>query len=148
MKCLIVVADFYSDIAEMLLEGAVAACALRQVEYDVVRVAGALEIPPTIAMIAEQVAYDGYIALGCVIRGETSHYDSVCAESARGLMDLGTSWLLPIGNGILTVENRAQALVRADIGQKNKGGGAALAAIDMIEAVQRVVASAHMQDDV
>ncbi len=133
MKLMIVIADFYEHISAMLLAGAVAECKKRGVEHEVVRVAGALEIPPAIAMLeGGEEEYDGYIALGCVIRGETSHYDTVCAESARGLMDLGVRYHLAIGNGILTVENEAQALERADIARKNKGAGAVAACLGLV----------------
>jgi 6,7-dimethyl-8-ribityllumazine synthase len=132
MKILLVIADFYEHIAEMLLQGAIAACKQAGAEYEVVKVAGAFEIPPAIAMIAKNKPYDGYVALGCVIRGETSHYDTVCNESARGLMELGIKQHLAIGNGILTVENEQQALVRADMAQKNKGGGAVQACLGLI----------------
>ena len=131
-KLLLVVADFYEHIAEMLLQGAISACEKAGAEYEVVKVAGALEIPPAIAIISQRNIYDGYVALGCVIRGETSHYDTVCNESARGLMELGIKQHLAIGNGILTVENEQQALVRADIAQKNKGGGAVEACLGLI----------------
>jgi 6,7-dimethyl-8-ribityllumazine synthase len=134
MKILLVVADFYEHIAALLVEGAVAECAALGVEYDHVRVAGALEIPPAIAIIEAQNPhyYAGYVALGCVIRGQTSHYDTVCNESARGIMELGITHHLAIGNGILTVENEAQALVRADMRHKNKGGGAVQACHGLI----------------
>jgi 6,7-dimethyl-8-ribityllumazine synthase len=136
MKILIVIADFYKDIADMLQEGAISALNVAGAGYDVVAVPGALEIPPAISMAASSGLYDGYVALGCVIRGETSHYDTVCNESARGLMDLGIHDLLAIGNGILTVESHAQAVVRADKMQKNKGAGA-------VEACLRLVALSH-----
>jgi 6,7-dimethyl-8-ribityllumazine synthase len=137
MKLLIISANFYEDIAAMLLEGAVVAADVAGARYDTVSVAGALEIPPAIAMAARSGNYDGFVALGCVIRGETSHYDTVCNESARGLMDLGIRERLAIGNGILTVESRAQALVRADMRQKNKGGGAVDACIGLVALARR-----------
>jgi 6,7-dimethyl-8-ribityllumazine synthase len=101
-------------------------------------VPGALEIPVAIAMAAaSQQQFDGYVALGCVIRGETSHYQTVCAESARGLMDLALAENLAIGNGIITVENEAQAWERADVAQKDKGGDAARAALALATLRQR-----------
>ncbi len=131
---MIIVAGFYEHISEMLIAGAVAECKKRGVEHDIVQVAGALEIPPAIAMLESgEQEYDGYVALGCVIRGETSHYETVCNESARGLMDLGVRYHLAIGNGILTVENEAQALERADISRKNKGAGAVSACLGLVE---------------
>lgn len=133
MKILIVIADFYTHIAALLEEGAVDALQAAGATYDIIRVPGALEIPPAISIAASAGQYDGYVALGCVIRGETSHYDTVCNESARGLMDLGTHDLLAIGNGILTVENEAQALVRADKHQKNKGAGAVAACLALVK---------------
>lgn len=100
--------------------------------YELVHVPGALEIPSAIAMGDTSGKYDGYVALGCVIRGETSHYDIVAGESARGLNDLAIKKLLPIGNGILTTENREQALKRANVKQGNKGGFAANAMLSML----------------
>src|SRR6266536_2914929 len=107
---LVVEARFYDDISDELLRGAKAALAGSKASFDVVTVPGALEIPAAIAMALKgKTAYDGYVALGCVIRGETTHYDTVANESARGLMDLSVAFAMPIGNGILTVENEAQA---------------------------------------
>jgi len=137
---LIVVAGFYEDIAGHQLAGAEAALKAASHTHEVVRVPGALEIPPAIALAEESGKYDGYVALGCVIRGETSHYDTVCNESARGIMDLGIYGNSCIGNGILTVEDRHQAMARADASQKNKGGGAAEAAIALMALKQRYVA--------
>ena len=132
-RILIVAGDFYTDIADALIDGAT--IALETCDIDVMRVPGAFEIPGVIAMAARSDApYDGYIGLGCVIRGETSHYDYVCSESARGLMELSLEGHA-IGNGILTVENREQALVRAI--KKNKGRDAAQACLVMIAAKKR-----------
>ena len=129
-KLLAVAGTFYRDIADALIKGAQEAAAAAGAELEVVEVPGALEIPGAIvqAEIAE-ADYDGYVALGCVIRGETTHYDYVCTESARGLMELNLSGVIA-GNGILTVENRAQALKRAV--DKNKGADAANAALSLI----------------
>lgn len=129
---LIVQARFYDDVADHLLAGASAALQAANATFDVVEVPGALEIPPAIGFGLESGKYDGFVALGCVIRGETTHYDYVCGESARGLMDLGLHFGAAVGNGILTVENREQALVRADIKQKNKGASAVEAALALI----------------
>lgn len=128
---LIVEARFYDDLADELLCGAKAA--LGSATCDVVTVPGALEIPAAIAMALKgKVAYDGFVALGCVIRGETTHYETVSNESARGIMDIAVAFAVPIGNGILTVENEAQAWARARVGEQNKGGAAAEAALRMI----------------
>ena len=130
---LIVEARFYDDLADALLAGAKAAIAAAGASFDLVTVPGALEIPAAIAMsLKGGESYDGYVALGCVIRGETTHYDTVATESARGLMDLSVAFAVPIGNGILTVENEAQAWARARATEQNKGGGAAEAALAMI----------------
>jgi 6,7-dimethyl-8-ribityllumazine synthase len=130
---LIVEARFYDDLADALLGGAKAALAAAGASYDIVTVPGALEIPAAIAMALKGgKTYDGYVALGCVIRGETTHYDTVASESARGLMDLSVAFAVPIGNGILTCENDEQAWARARAGEQDKGGGAARAALRMI----------------
>ena len=130
---LIVQADFYTELAAAQQKGAIAALGEAGASYDVISVPGALEIPAAIAMAAAQkpCLYDGYIALGCVIRGETTHYETVCADSSRGLMDLSVQNRLAIGNGILTVENSEQAWARADMSRKDKGGDAARAAVRM-----------------
>lgn len=135
---LIVEARFYDDFADALLDGAKSALDAAGATYDVITVPGALEIPPAIAMAldaAEQggVNYDGFIALGMVIRGETYHFDIVANESSRALMDLAVSESLAIGNGILTVENDEQAWARVRKTDKDKGGFAARAALTMIE---------------
>ena len=128
---LIVEARFYDDIADALLDGAKAA--LGNATFDVVTVPGALEIPAAIAMAMNgDTRYDGYVALGCVIRGETTHYDTVANESARGLMDISVAYAMPIGNGIITVENEEQAWARARASEQDKGGGAAAAVLTMI----------------
>ncbi|MCC3860606.1 6,7-dimethyl-8-ribityllumazine synthase [Pseudemcibacter aquimaris] len=134
MKLLIVEARFYEDIADELVKGAVQAIENAGAEYDRLSVPGALEIPAAIRFAADgNDGYDGFIALGCVIRGETTHYDYVCGESARGLMELTIKDRLAIGNGILTVEDRDQAWARCSVDDKNKGGAVAEAAIRMIE---------------
>lgn len=129
-RILIVEARFYDRLADMLLEGARAMLERAACTVDVVTVPGSLEVPPAIALALGR--YDGFVALGCVIRGETTHYDLVAGESCRGIMDLGLRERAPIGNGILTVENEEQALVRADPHGQDKGGGAALAALTLI----------------
>ncbi|WP_374641869.1 6,7-dimethyl-8-ribityllumazine synthase [Tabrizicola sp.] len=131
VKLLIVVAPYYKDIADNLIAGARAVGAACGAEVDLVEVPGALEVPSAIAMAQRLAEYDGYVALGCVIRGETTHYDTVCNDSSRALSLLGLQGAC-IGNGILTVENRAQAEVRADPSGQDKGGGAAAAALHLI----------------
>lgn len=131
-KFLIVEARFYAHLNDLLIAGAKAALEAAGHKCEVLTVPGALEVPGAIAMAAESGRYDGFVALGVVIRGETYHFEVVSNESARGLMALAMDGIA-IGNGILTVENEAQALVRADPAQANKGGGAAQAAIQMLE---------------
>ena len=131
-KFLIVEARFYDHLNDMLVAGAKAALKAAGHVFDVVTVPGALEIPGTIALASESDLYDGYVAIGVVIRGETYHFEIVAGESARGIMAL-TMDGMAIGNGILTVENEEQALVRADPTQKDKGGEAAKAAIALLD---------------
>lgn len=138
-KFLIVEARFYDHLNDLLIEGAVAALKAAGHNHEVVTVPGALEIPGAIALAAESGQYDGYIAIGVVIRGETYHFEVVSNESARGLMALSLDGL-PIGNGILTVENEAQALTRAKKDEKDKGGEAAKAAIRMLELREKFAA--------
>jgi len=153
MKVLIVEARFYDDLLDELEKGAVAYLQEQGVAYDIVHVPGALEIPGAIAMaegadmaVAEVLSeegieppapqYDAYVALGVVIRGETYHFEIVANESARGIMEL-TLQGVAIGNGVLTVENRAQAEARARVDEKNKGADAARAAVEMARLKQR-----------
>ena len=134
VRILIVESGYYEDIADMLLEGARRALDAAGAAYDVVTVPGALEIPQAIAIALDGAssAYHGIVALGCVIRGETSHYDIVAGESARALMDIGVGRRIPVGNGILTVDTAAQAKVRAALGQGDKGGTAAKAVLSLL----------------
>lgn len=132
VRILIVEGRFYSDLSDALLEGATSALDAFGAKYDVVSVPGALEIPAVVAMADKHGRYDGYIALGVVIRGETYHFEIVSNESARGLMELATSRNLAIGNGILTVETEEQAWARARSSEGDKGGGAARACLDVI----------------
>ncbi|MFT7099338.1 MAG: 6,7-dimethyl-8-ribityllumazine synthase [Rickettsiales bacterium] len=132
-KILIVQAPFYQKISNMLLEGAILKAKKNQLEYEIIDVLGAFEIPAAISIAAKSEKYDGYIALGCVIRGETTHYDYVCLESARGLNELGFKENLAIGYGIITCENEDQAIARADLNQKDKGGFAVEACFKMME---------------
>ena len=135
-KFLIVEARFYDHLNDMLIAGAKAAIKAAGHSCDVVTVPGALEIPGAIALADQPGIYDGYIAIGVVIRGETYHFEIVAGESARGIMAL-TMDGIAIGNGILTVENEDQALVRADPAQKDKGGEAAKAAIALLQLRER-----------
>jgi len=131
-RVLIVAAPFYRKAADGLIAGACAMLDQAGATHEVIEVPGALEIPVAIRMAAESGAFEGYVALGCVIRGETTHYETVCNDSARGLMLLGVERGLAIGNGILTCENMAQAEARADPNEMDKGGGAAAAALHLI----------------
>ncbi|WP_409433901.1 6,7-dimethyl-8-ribityllumazine synthase [Litorimonas sp. RW-G-Af-16] len=134
MKILVIEARYYESISEDLLQGALAQLQKAGAEVVKVNVPGALEIPHIISYAEKAGAgYDGYVALGCVIRGETTHYDYVCGESARALMDLAVNHQLAIGNGIITVENEAQAIARSKPDQKDKGGFAANAVLRMIQ---------------
>jgi 6,7-dimethyl-8-ribityllumazine synthase len=142
---MIVEARFYADIADELAQGAIEALDQAGATYERFEVPGAFEIPAAVrmAVLAEERdsrrrRFDGYVALGCVIRGETTHYDYVCAESARGLQDLALQHALAIGYGILTVENGEQAWARARRDQKNKGGDVARACLSMIEMKRRL----------
>jgi 6,7-dimethyl-8-ribityllumazine synthase len=144
IRILVVEARFYDDLADALLQGAADVITSQDAEYDVVSVPGALEIPGAIAHAEEAghrpagVRYDGYVALGTVIRGETYHFEIVSNESARGIMDLTIGKRLCIGNGILTVEDAEQAWARARASEGDKGGGAARAALEMIALKRRL----------
>src|SRR6185295_13116157 len=116
-RILIVSANFYTDIAEELVAGAIAELSARGCAHELLTVPGAFEIPAAIRFAMNDKKYDGFVALGCVIRGETTHYDYVCLESARGLMELSLNQNAAIGYGILTVENDKQAWVRAGMEQ-------------------------------
>lgn len=131
-KILIIQAGFYEKISDMLLEGALAKLKDSDFEYDILKIPGCFEIPATIAMAEHSRKYSGYITLGCVIRGETTHYDYVCQESARGINQLAMQHKTAIGYGVITVENEAQAFDRADINKKDKGGFAAQACLEMM----------------
>jgi len=131
-RVLLVEARFYPQINDLLLTGARAALEGAEVEVTHVVVPGALEIPAAIAMALDSDGFEAFVALGCVVRGETTHYELVAGESCRGLMELGIRNRAAIGNGILTVENEQQALVRADPNGQDKGGGAAQAALSLL----------------
>lgn len=137
---MVVEARFYDDIADELARGAVSELQRCGVTYQRVPVPGVLEIPTAILYAVRSMDYytarrrfDGYVALGCVIRGETTQYDVLCAESMRGVQEMTLRYALALGNGILTVENREQAWARAAIGNRNRGGHAARACLDMID---------------
>jgi 6,7-dimethyl-8-ribityllumazine synthase len=134
---LIAEARFYAHLNDMLLEGARGAIEAAGHSHETITVPGALELPGAIALAAETGKYDAYVALGVVIRGETWHFEIVAGESARGLMAL-TMDGMAVGNGILTVENEQQAIVRANPKHANKGGGAAEAALALLELKQRL----------
>ncbi|MBD8875080.1 6,7-dimethyl-8-ribityllumazine synthase [Roseibium polysiphoniae] len=142
-KILIIEARFYDDLADALAEGAIQAIEAAGGTYERIAVPGVLEIPAALSMVMTAMEndgelYDGFVLLGAVIRGETSHYDIVANESARVIMDLMVDADLAIGNGILTVENDAQAWARAKVSEKNKGGAAAEAALAMIALRERL----------
>lgn len=142
-RVLIVEARYYDDIADELLRGAREACRAAGAEADVITVPGALEIPSAIAIAVDAAdavdrPYHAAVALGCVIRGETAHFDIVAGESARALMDYSVARRFPLGNGILTVENDAQAWTRAKVDELNKGGGAADAALAVLRIKRRL----------
>ncbi len=141
-RILVVEARYYDALADELLAGARAAIEAAGAHATVATVPGALEIPAAVAILADD--YDAVVALGCVIRGETGHYDIVAGESARALMDLSVQRRLPLGNGILTVETEAQALERARVAEMNKGGGAAEAALAVL-ALKRAAEAARPQ---
>lgn len=150
-RVLVVEARYYDAIADELLAGAQAALDAAAAEATVATVPGALEIPTAIAILVETAEragrpYDAAVALGCVIRGETGHYDIVAGESARALMDLSIALRLPLGNGILTVETEGQALARARVAELNKGGGAAEAALILL-ALKRAASATPVGED-
>ena len=131
VKVLVVVASYYKEISDGLISGATEELRACGADFDVITVPGALELPTAIGMASRLCEYDAYVALGCVVRGETTHYDTVCNDSSTGLLMLGLQGL-SIGNGILTVENIAQAKERSDPNKLNKGAAAALAALSLL----------------
>jgi 6,7-dimethyl-8-ribityllumazine synthase len=147
-RVLIVEARFYDGLADELLRGAREALTAAGAQVDVVTVPGALEIPSALAIVldtaeAAGAPFDAAVALGCVIRGETFHFEIVAGESARALMDLSVARRLPLGNGILTVENEAQAWTRARVNELNKGGGAAETALAVLRIKRRLMEEAR-----
>ncbi len=139
-QILVVEARYYDAIADELLAGALAAIEAAAAQATVVTVPGALEIPAAVAILLDTGSYDAVVALGCVIRGETGHYDIVAGESARALMDLSVERRIPLANGILTVENDQQAWTRASVNELNKGGGAVEAALAVLRIKQKLEA--------
>jgi 6,7-dimethyl-8-ribityllumazine synthase len=142
-RILIVEARFYDDIADALLAGAMKALDAAHAEVDRISVPGSLEIPAAIAIALDAAQrkrrpYDGVVALGCVIRGDTIHFEIVSEQSARGLIDLGIARSLPIGNGIITVNTEAQAAARARMAEQDKGGDAARAALALVALKRRL----------
>ncbi|MFK8010482.1 MAG: 6,7-dimethyl-8-ribityllumazine synthase [Marinicellaceae bacterium] len=129
----IVIAPFYTHITEGLLQGATKFFDNKDYQYKEFEVAGALEIPLACQLIAQSEKFQGIIALGAVIRGETPHFDHVCEQSSRGIMDVSLKYSTPIGNGIITIENESQALARSNNDEKNKGAEAAAAVLGLIE---------------
>lgn len=136
-KILLVCSPYYKQISDNLIKGATNVLVSKSINYEILYVPGALEIAPAIKLTYDKSKdnsyFDGFIALGCVIRGETYHFEIVSNESARSLSDLSINYSLPIGNGILTVENKKQALERSDPKKLNKGYGAALACLSLID---------------
>ena len=139
---LIVSGNFYPEISAELEKGAQAECKRQGATSEIVRVPGAFEIPAAVRFAIESERYDGYVALGCVIRGETTHYDYVCAESARGLMGLGLAHQAAIGYGILTCETMEQAKERAEVKRGNKGKDAAEACLSLIKLQDKFMGAA------
>lgn len=135
-KVLLVCSPYYKDITQNLIKGAIMVLKSNSVEYKIIYVPGALEIAPSIKIYSEksskEILFDGFVALGCIIRGETYHFEIVSNVSARALSDLSLTYSLPIGNGILTVDNKEQAIERSDPLRLNKGAGAALACLSLI----------------
>lgn len=133
MKLLVVEARFYNDINDVYMDGVKSKLLEKGIDYDVITISGALEIPSVIkfAEKSNKVNYDGYIAIGCVVRGETTHYDYVCEESARAIMDINLGGVIVV-NGILTVENKDQAIARASKNEKDKGGFVVDACVELI----------------
>ena len=140
---LIIEAPYYSHIAAELRRGAERALAAAGATHEMIRVPGAFEIPAAIGLAARASdRFEGFVALGCVIRGETTHYDHICTESARGLQELAIRDGLAIGYGILTVENEAQALARAAPDRRDHGGAAVRACLAMVEIKRRLAGNA------
>jgi len=132
-KVLIIQSRFYPDISDEIFKGVQLALKKKKVNFDSISVPGSLEIPAALNFAVHRSRYDGYIVLGCVIRGKTNHYDLVCQESIRGVMNLVCQHKLALGVGIITAENRKQALERASVKKGNKGGQAAETCLQMVK---------------
>ncbi len=137
-KILIITAGFYKNYEQLLLNAAIAELDKAGVKHKTLEVPGCFEIPAALSMAIKSNKYDGFVTLGCVIRGETTHYDYVCNECARGINQLAMEKNVAVGFGIITAENDKQALVRSDAAQKNVGGRAALACLAMIEIKEKL----------
>jgi 6,7-dimethyl-8-ribityllumazine synthase len=145
---LLVEAPYYAHIAELLRRGAERALTEAGATHEIVSVPGAFEIPAAIGLVARATnRFDGFVALGCVIRGETTHYDHICAECARGLQDLAVHDGIAIGFGVLTVENEAQALARASAERRDKGGEAVRACLALVDLKRRFTGEEHEHAD-
>jgi 6,7-dimethyl-8-ribityllumazine synthase len=145
---LLVEAPYYTHIADQLRQGAERALAAAGATHETISVPGAFEVPAAIGLVARATdRFDGFVALGCVIRGETSHYDHICSESARGLQDLAVREGLAIGFGILTVENEAQALARASANRRDKGGEAVRACLAIVDLKRRLAGEENGRTD-
>ena len=140
LHILIALSRYYEDIADQLLAGATSELASVNASWEIVEVPGAFELPAVLRFASLSGFFDGYIALGCVIRGETSHYDYICSESARGLSEIATRLQLAVGYGILTTDTRAQAWERAAVDKRNKGRDTAIACLRMVEIRRRFTA--------
>jgi 6,7-dimethyl-8-ribityllumazine synthase len=135
-RVVIIEARYYTDLADMLLTGAKNTLDTINASYEVLTVTGALELPLALSLASQKKSFDAAVILGAIIRGDTTHYETVCDESNRGIMDISLRYNMPIGNAILTVENMAQAIERADPNRMNKGGSAAEAALTMLSIKQ------------
>jgi 6,7-dimethyl-8-ribityllumazine synthase len=145
---LLVEAPYYAHIAELLRRGAARALAAAGATHEIISVPGAFELPAAIGLVARTTnRFDGFVALGCVIRGETTHYDHICAECARGLQDLAVRNGIAIGFGVLTVENEAQALARASAERRDKGGEAVRACLALVDLKRRFIREEHEPTD-
>jgi len=131
-KILIICANFYPEISKLLKQGAISELKKNKAEYDIIDISGCLEIPIAISLVSQKSQYSGYIALGCIIRGETSHYDHIANECTRSISELAIINKLAIGNAILTVENIEQAIHRADPNKKNKAKSAVISCLELI----------------
>ena len=138
------IAKYYRDVAGLLTDGAVAVLRDARYDYEIIDVPGVFELPPAMAMVIASQRYAGFVALGCVLRGQTNHFDLICQESTRGLLDLSASHRFPLGFGVLTCEERAQALERASPQRLDRGGAAARACLHMIDFMHKMAGQSAM----